>query len=221
MLTNLRKRARWAWHRLYPWTGLHGLDKKLVTAMGKTSSGFFVEAGANDGVRQSNTYYLSRRRGWRGLLIEPIPSLSSECKRNRPESIVRNCALVREALNGTTIELVDVDLMSMVRDASEEQERAIQVAESVQGLRRNVVTIEGRSLSSLLEEIGSPTIDLFSLDVEGYELDVLQGLNLEKHSPRWILIETKQIESVEELISRTHKLHSQLTHHDFLFVRCD
>src|SRR5680860_384457 len=55
--------------------------------------GVFVEAGANDGIWQSNTYLLERR-GWRGVLIEPIPELFDRCRRNRPQSQVYNCALV-------------------------------------------------------------------------------------------------------------------------------
>jgi FkbM family methyltransferase len=217
VLNQARKHVRWIWHYLYPWTGLRGLDRKLVAVIGETQGGFFIEAGANDGIRQSNTFYLSRRRNWRGLLVEAVPSLAQECQKNRPESVVRNCALVPQESDGLPVEIVNVDLMSMVRQDGPQQEESIQVAESVQGILRSTVTITGRSLSSLLDELGSPKVDLFSLDVEGYELAVLQGLDLERHSPRWILVETKQIDLVVEILKITHTLHSQLTFHDYLF----
>src|ERR1700675_2623345 len=50
---------------------LHELDIKLNAVIAR-DDGFFVEAGANDGYTQSNTYWLERFRGWRGLLVEPI-----------------------------------------------------------------------------------------------------------------------------------------------------
>jgi FkbM family methyltransferase len=215
--SHLRRRCRRLFHQFYPWTGLNGLDKKLVGQIGPSRNGFFIEVGANDGIRQSNTYYLARRRGWKGLLVEALPDLARLCEKNRPESTVKNCALVADVMNGRTIEIVDVDLMSMVRKDGPEQEEAVQVAETVQGILRSTVTIMGRSLSSLLDELGSPNVDLFSLDVEGYELTVLQGLDLERHSPQWILVETKQVDLVTEMLKNTHMLHSQLTFHDYLF----
>ena len=41
------------------------------------SRGFFVEAGAVEGVFESNTYFLERWRGWDGLLVEPRVDLLS------------------------------------------------------------------------------------------------------------------------------------------------
>ena len=87
---------------------MHLLDRarrKLRTLTGRTAGGdlddklaaylnfrdaFFVEAGANDGVDHSTTYSLEKRRGWRGLLIEPIPELARRCAANRRRSIVEN-----------------------------------------------------------------------------------------------------------------------------------
>ena len=65
------------YRRLDPWTGLNGLQDKKVLKYLPTAPGFFIEAGANDGLKQSNTFYLESRRGWRGLLVEPIPELAS------------------------------------------------------------------------------------------------------------------------------------------------
>ncbi len=44
------------------------LDHKLIRLFGD-QTGIFVEAGANDGLRQSNTKLLEELYGWRGLLI--------------------------------------------------------------------------------------------------------------------------------------------------------
>jgi len=51
-------------------------------------------------------------------------------------------------------------------------------------------TVPARTLSSVLDEAGAPEIDFLSLDVEGFEPDVLRGLDLARHAPRWILVET-------------------------------
>ena len=36
--------------------------------------GFFLEAGADDGVRDSNSLLLEVNRGWTGLLVEANPT---------------------------------------------------------------------------------------------------------------------------------------------------
>ena len=54
--------------RRYSRLALDGLDAKLEQHL-DFDGGFFVEAGANDGLTQSNTYYFERWRGWRGLLV--------------------------------------------------------------------------------------------------------------------------------------------------------
>jgi hypothetical protein len=48
-----------------------------------------------------------------------------------------------------------------------------------------------RTLSSLLDEVCAPlAFDLLSLDVEGNELAVLQGLDLQRYHPKWFLVES-------------------------------
>src|SRR4051794_30160124 len=72
---------------------LGDLDRKLQRYLPERG-GTFVEAGANDGYRQSNTYYLERFKGWTGVLVEPVPALYEQCRKDRPRSQVFNCALV-------------------------------------------------------------------------------------------------------------------------------
>lgn len=74
----------------------------------------------------------------------------------------------------------------------------------------------GETLSSAIDRSGIGThIDFLSLDVEGYELHVLQGLDLIRHRPTWILIETAALEHVLELL-RMYEVVEQMSHHDYL-----
>lgn len=67
---------------VYRWSrmGLYEMDKKLSRYL-NFEKGVYVEAGANDGVTQSNTYYLSKALGWRGILIEPVYPIYLKCKK--------------------------------------------------------------------------------------------------------------------------------------------
>ena len=67
--------------------------------------GVFIEAGANNGVWQSNTYYLEKKLGWHGVLVEPNPQLFEARVQNRKNdnNSFFHCALVSEEYAGDTI----------------------------------------------------------------------------------------------------------------------
>ena len=200
--------------------GLRGLDRKVFRIIRPEAGGFFIEAGANDGVTQSNSFFLEKKLSWTGLMVEPVPRLAEVCTINRPNSIVLNAALVAPSDAGTRIPIVDVDLMSVVNrpsDITQASEETILEAEDVQGISRNHVYAEGRTLTSILEEVEAPPIDFFSLDVEGFELEVLKGLDIKKYAPKWILIETHSYKEVSECLGEEYVLAKQITHHDYLF----
>lgn len=215
----VRSILRVLWHRIYPWTALNDLDKKLIPYL-PASPGYFIEAGANDGVRQSNTYYLEKRLGWSGLLVEPVPRLAARCRKNRPGSVVEQCVLVDAGHTGGTFEVMDLDLMTIVVDQEQrgrDTEQHIRDAERVQGISRSVVHVKGRTLTELLDAHSVTSVDLLSLDVEGAELTVLAGLDLDRHAPRLVLIETKEPDLVGSRLGDRYTLVAQLSHHDYLF----
>ena len=93
-------------------TGLNQIDQQLLQYL-DYSGGFFVELGANDGIRQSNTLFLEKKKHWKGLLIEPFPERAKECEKNRPNSFVFCAACVPFSYNKKTVELLYADLMSI------------------------------------------------------------------------------------------------------------
>jgi FkbM family methyltransferase len=199
--------------------GLNELDKKLEPYI-DFDNGTFIEAGANDGQTQSNTAYFARHRGWRGLLVEPIPELAARCRVARPESVVENCALVTSDADGQSVPMTYCGLMSVVdggwSDPAAELAH-VETGRQVQSLTTYHVDVPGRSLSALLDRHKMPHIDLLSLDVEGFEHQALEGLDLLRHRPRFILVEARFREEIDGLLLPHYEAIAQLSHHDVLY----
>ncbi len=197
------------------------LDIRLASIIGE-SGGFFIEAGANDGLSQSNTLYFERYFGWRGILIEPVPALAEQCRRNRPKAVVINGALVPPTHPGRTIQISYFNLMSVVDGAHESPDReALHAAKGACSLKRSDSSYRAEvpafTLSEVLDNQNITRIDLLTLDVEGYEAPALKGLDLSRHRPRYILVEANYPEDIEGVLQFHYELAMKLTHHDRLY----
>jgi hypothetical protein len=64
------------------------------------------------------------------------------------------------------------------------------------------------TLDALLEAEGNPRIDFVSIDVEGAELEVLQGFSLERHRPTLVLVEdgVRNLDKHRAMTARGYKL---------------
>jgi FkbM family methyltransferase len=197
---------------------LNDLEAKLEHYL-DFDGGTFVEAGANDGVAQSNTLYFEAKRGWRGLLIEPVPRLAEQCRRHRPHAVVEPVALVPRERFGPVV-LRYANLMSIVKGgmrSAEEEDAHIASGCEVQRIETYEVSVATATLSSLFDKHGIREIDLLSLDVEGYELSALKGLDLSRHRPRFILIEARYRDEVHAHLSGFYELAEELSFHDLLY----
>ena len=210
----LRKSLRRMWHLIQPHTALFGMDKVVATKL-PHRDGVFVEVGANDGVTQSNTYFLGRRRGWTGVLIEPVPWLAKVARRWRPEAKVIEVCATSPQLAGKPVSLIDLDLVSQV-DVGSLNTAAIEAPRDAV-LAKSQVFAQTASLTQILEACNLTNIDFLSIDVEGHELEVIAGLDFTRYQPTLILVETGQLEQVRELLSSHYRFVSALSHHDYLF----
>lgn len=206
----------------YSRPALHDMDRKLEQVIGR-DGGFFVEAGAFDGYTQSNTYHLEQFRGWRGMLVEPMPELAAQARRNRPQATVIQCALVGSDYPEQSIEMEFGGLTSTISGIHDRDWTAAGLTLGWHDFRSE--RVPARRLSELLDELGGPEVDLLSLDVEGYEAEALSGLELGRHAPAWILVEMHDLvkgrESVSAVLGTRYVEHGQLSPLDVLYRRGD
>jgi FkbM family methyltransferase len=201
----------------YSRPGLHGMDRRLEPYLSRRR-GIFIEAGANDGYRQSNTYFLERFRDWSGVLIEPIPELAKEARRERPRSQVINTALVAPDFPERSILIRFGGLKSAV------QAGRGWAGESGFGEVWDApyeISVAARTLDDVLEETGIDHVDFLSLDVEGYEPQALAGLDLDRCAPRFILVEivdgAEGRRRVESVLGARYEMVEMISPQDYLY----
>jgi FkbM family methyltransferase len=151
------------------------------------------------------------------VLIEPIPHLAQRCRRDRPQSTVFECALVADEQATPTLAMRYADLLSEVHASGRSLPRSRYGWDPSYDL-----TVPARTLSSVLTEASAPTVDLLSLDVQGFEASVLEGLALPHFMPQLMLIELDDDEAqrrVEDVIAAHYTLEAWLTRGDALYRR--
>lgn len=154
-------------------------QQRLVTAFfGEGYRGTFVDVGAADVQRNSQTYDLERA-GWSGVLIEPRPDCAEQLRRQRRAPVFQ-VACSSPARAGTTMTLHLAGGHSSLNDEF-----------VVAGLRaEGEITVAVRTLDDILTEADmTAPIDFVSIDVEGHEPEVLAGFDLQRWRPRLMVIE--------------------------------
>ena len=128
----------------------------------KIDDGVFLELGACDGLLYSNTKMLEDHFGFKGILIEPLPDFYNKLKQNRPSAETYNYVisnLDEEYINfsGHNAEAGISDLLTENNMSS--------------------YKLPNKKMKDLLVESQFKYIDIFILDVEGAELEVLKSVD--------------------------------------------
>ena len=157
--------------------------------------GFFVEVGCIDGRRFSNTLTFEQR-GWKGLCVEAHGDYIDLLKQNRPNSTICHCAAAEVDEDAATFYANKRGSLSTL-DKSQEDMFAKAHGHYFTGFVEQQVS--KRRLDTLFHEHNIRHIDVLSLDIEGYEVEALQGLDMSWVKPKVLLIESETREHQRKL----------------------
>jgi FkbM family methyltransferase len=164
----------------------HGEDYLAWRALGRPTHGYYVEVGALDGRRFSNTYALEQM-GWSGVCIEAHPDYAQMTRGNRPGAIVVHAACCDQDCQSISFYTNRRGSLSALTPMDP---ALIQQRYSAYFHGYQEVKVPARTLSTILAEAAAPaSIDLLSIDVEGHELPVLRGLDFDRYLPRIVAVE--------------------------------
>jgi len=185
----------------------------------------FLEAGANDGIRYSNSLYLEEKYGWNGILIEPNKFQYNNCLINRENCDIFNYALVSSNYNLGKIKgsfgdnSKDNGLVGGVRFDYWEKHNEMSDHES------HLVEVETMTLSDIIDKSKHECPSFISLDIEGYELEALNGLG--EYRPNVFLIEILEWDIKSEFDNHVNYMNSIgyrletsfVNNNDYLFIK--
>jgi FkbM family methyltransferase len=142
-------------------------------------NGISIEAGAFDGIMESSTYFFNKYMNWTTINIEPLPNVYETLCKNRTDEKSININIALSNTNETQIirnykhpQLnYDWGNASICHTDSHKKE-----LEKVSNNEYIEHSIQCMTYKNLIEKYKLDSVDLFVLDVEGYEYNVLQGM---------------------------------------------
>ncbi|PNF23080.1 hypothetical protein B7P43_G09128 [Cryptotermes secundus] len=193
-----------------------GQSEMILSILGDQKEGFFVECGALDGETRSNTLHFERHLNWSGLLVEADPLNFAKMENKK-----RKAYLSPSCMSTKPYPI----MVSFKQDFN-----VGKISDYPPGYKEfGYVDVQCFPLYSYLLALNRTTVDYFSLDVEGSELDVLRTVPFEKLDIRTMSVEFVHVKEGKNVLRKFverkgYVLHSEVIRennlaNDFIFVK--
>ena len=160
------------------------LETMFYKFFGKTNDGFFVDLGAYNPLKYSNTmkFYV---KGWRGVNIDARPGSMKEFNKLRPEDINVEAAISPDGKQAVYYEFSEPTANTFDSRAAEE---SLKLGLTMTGKH----VLDTYTVNELFEKYipEGQKIDLLDIDVEGFDSMIVQQLDWDKYHPSIVMIET-------------------------------
>ena len=192
------------------------IDKELIEILKKKQNGFFLEVGAYNGISESVSLRFETELKWKGLLIEPNPIHFKFLKKNRGKYICLNYICLNQRNINQKIYIKNLNQMSYLVNENNNYALNNYPINKINTLARDAnsgdfdtFVCEIKTLENILDTQKIKKIDLAIIDVEGSEIDLLEGIDFNKVDIDIFCIETYNFE----------RLNTFMRDHKYIFVK--
>ncbi len=162
----------------------------LESIVKKRENGFYVDIGAFNPWKYSNTALLHNFFGWKGINIDANPASIELFKSARPNDINLVAAIsdVIEELEFSIFNHPAINTLDKSLREKQEGKAPFEVKE--------VLSVTTQRLDDIFNQYSDRfvNIDVLSVDAEGFDLKVLKSNNWEIYQPRVILVEQHSLQ---------------------------
>ena len=186
-------------------------DVMLWRALKNVKDGFYVDVGAAwpDEHSVTKAFY---DKGWSGVNVEPNPNFHIKLKQQRERDTNLQVAVGKENGHSNINIIENTGLSTLAHDIASTHQN--------HGWKTSSIPIEIQTLSRIWQtHIGNnQTVHFLKIDVEGFELDVIQGNDWLKNRPWIVLVEATLPSSQEESYQSWENI---LLEHNYNFTYAD
>jgi len=136
---------------------------------------------------------LERVYGWKTYLVEPTSYQYELCKKYRKRAIVDRYAFISEELFKTN-KNIDIQINGLMSKIESLESGHIEIPQAVERVPTN-------TLDQYFKTNNITSIDIFILDVEGFEIEVLEGYKANTGIINYLLVEAWDHENFYEYAS--------------------
>lgn len=158
-----------------------GQDEFLSKLFKNKRNGVFLDIGAYDGVKFSNTYFLENSLGWKGICIEPNPKVFEELTKNRNCICLNHCISEEKgSFKFLSVSGYGQMLSGLLHFLDPKHLQRIDESIKQHGGSKTVIDLPSVPVKAILEDHDISKIDYCNIDVEGGELSVLKSIDFSK-----------------------------------------
>jgi len=171
-------------------------DKWVDSFFKEKTDGFFIDVGAYDGIKLSNSYFLEKVRNWKGLCIEGNTLIFDDLVKNR------NCICINSVISSVQkkVYFKNNDLIGSITN-----DTGIEVFTT--------------TLTEIIKKNEIPfIIDYMSLDIEGQEYEALQSFPWNTHTIVLLTVEHNSYNTGER---NKNNIYQFLTEHGYTRYKND
>jgi FkbM family methyltransferase len=183
-----------------------------------TVNGVSIEAGASDGVTENNTKFFEENFQWKTFNVEPLKDWYDDLVINRPNSININCCLHpyndNEKITFYIPYLPNYKYKNHL--GSLNFKNLLQYNTQIKLTETKTITY-----NTIIKNHNITNLDLFTLDIEGYEIEFLKSFKDWLIYPKVFVIEIGHLDEniITEMIKEKYVLHSKLFVNNIYILR--